>query len=111
MEENKPKRQPIRFVQPEDLPSIYTNNARILLSYNDIKIYFSESMPEAGTQMLLSPGEVTQNPAAMAKERVCMILSPEFARSLQEVLGTSIEKYEAQFGKLRPKPEQPNASL
>jgi|ERR1700693_76515 len=105
MEETTPK-QAIRFVQAENLPSIYANSARVLLSYNDVKIYFSETSPEPGTQMLLTPGEISTNPNAMAIERICMILSPEFARSLYEVLGTSVEKYEEKFGKLRPKPVQ-----
>ncbi|MFZ0416188.1 MAG: DUF3467 domain-containing protein [Candidatus Acidiferrales bacterium] len=108
MEEGKAKRQQVRFVQPEGLPSVYTNNARVQISYNDVKIYFSEATSEPGTQMLLVPGETTQGPATMAVERVCMILSPEFARSLQMVLASTIEKYEATFGKLRPQPEGTN---
>ena len=56
MEEGKAKRQQVRFVQPEGLPSVYTNNARVQISYNDVKIYFSEATSEPGTQMLLVPG-------------------------------------------------------
>ena len=32
MEEGKAKRQQVRFVQPEGLPSVYTNNARVQIS-------------------------------------------------------------------------------
>jgi hypothetical protein len=106
MEETKTVQQQLRFVQPEGgVPNVYANNARVSVTYNDVKVYFADALAlEPGQQLLLSQGEAQSNSAALLMERVCLILSPEFARSLQEVLGTAVEMYEQKFGKLRPKP-------
>ena len=106
--ENAPTPNRIRFVTPTELPSLYSNNARVMLSYNDFRIYFSESMADQAGPLFMAPGEISQTPNSVAIERLCLVISPEFARSLYEVLGSSIEKFEAKFGKLRPKPS--NAS-
>jgi hypothetical protein len=105
MEEPKSTQQ-LRFVQPEGgVPSIYANNARVSLTYNDLKIYFADALAvEPGQQFMLGRGEAVENTNAMLMERVCMILSPEFTRALHDILGTAIEKYEEKFGKLRPAP-------
>lgn len=94
----------IQFITPAELPSLYCNNARVLISYNDVRIYFGETVAVPRGPLFLTPGEVTQSQADTAMERICLVISPEFARALYEVLGESIEKFEARFGKLRPKP-------
>jgi hypothetical protein len=105
MEETKPVKQ-LRFIQPEaGVPNVYANNARVSLTYNDVKVYFADAIAhEPGQQLLLGQGETQESTNALIMERVCLILSPEFARSLHEVLGTAVETYEQKFGKLRPKP-------
>jgi Protein of unknown function (DUF3467) len=86
-----------KVVEAPDLPLVYTNSARVSSSFFDFRIIFSESRQTG-------PSEVTTT------AHVAVIMSPEHAKALADALNTTIEQYEAQFGKLRPLPTPPSAT-
>jgi uncharacterized protein DUF3467 len=87
-----------KLIESADTPVIYTNTARVTSSFYDVQIVFSE-VRQTG------PSEVT------TRAHVAVVMSPEHAKALAEALNTTIEQYEAQFGKLRSVPTTPSTTL
>ncbi len=85
----------------EDVPVVYANQAQAVIGYHDIRLYFGEVAP---TELQILPPGQTMPVTSVTKLRVCLVLSPEFCRSLLVALARSVEQYEGQFGKLRPEP-------
>jgi hypothetical protein len=92
-------------IETKGIPSVYCNHAVTSISHADVRVYLSE----------ISPKEIVANPTPgkeMALEvlnletRYCLVLTPEFARSLANALLSSIGTYEETFGPLRPEPTQ-----
>lgn len=93
------KTKPI-VLDTQDVQTIYVNQANFTVSFHDFRIYLSESYPKH-----ITPG-VSGVPAEMAvSSKISLVMSPEFGKALSDALKTSVEKYEAQFGKLRKKPD------
>jgi Protein of unknown function (DUF3467) len=92
-------------VATQGLTTIYANIAGVTISFHDMRIYLAEALPAkvdfGVTLPALKPQQALVNPIA------CVIVNPEFARSLRDALTLSIEKYEGLFGPLRPNPAQP----
>src|SRR6266487_7074119 len=86
-----------KFVSASDLPVIYTNTARVWSSFFDYGIIFSEARQTG-------PSEVTTT------EHMAVVMSPEHAKALAHALMTTIEQYEAQFGKMRQPPSESTTS-
>lgn len=89
--------------ETKDVPSVYCNQANVSMSYNDVRVYISEIAPSEiviGPQQ--APGLIPREPNL--SPRMCLVLSPEFARSLAKAIMIGTEKYEATFGPLRPEP-------
>ena len=95
----------------EGFPLLYANLASVSANYNDLRIYFAEVQPKV-VATFVAPG---QGPTPMGAgdaniaPRVCMVLTPEFAKSLVDALSTTVAQYEKQFGPLRPVPQIPVA--
>lgn len=87
------------------LPTFYANNAGLTIGYNDIRLYLAEAVPTTVDLGPSTPGfkqlAISTNPIA------CIILNPEFAKSLRDSLNEAVEKYQAAFGPLRPAPTLP----
>jgi hypothetical protein len=84
--------------ETKGVPTLYSNFASPSISQNDIRVYFGEVAPKSlaavqSISAIRAEAEVTP--------RVCMVMSPEFARSLGESLLLSVKKYEGLFGGLR----------
>src|SRR5580704_13215714 len=80
------------LVQTEGVPSLYSNLASLTVSFNDVRIYLCE----------VSPPEISVQPGSTQKStrlpqvtpRLCVVLTPEFAKSLSDALTTTIAQYE-----------------
>jgi Protein of unknown function (DUF3467) len=78
----------------EDFTMRYFNHARIATTYTDVRIFLGQhNVTATGTQTF--------------EEQLCVILAPEFANTLAELLGKILKTYESQFGQLRPIPQPP----
>ena len=85
MEDKKQKRQ-LNIELPEDiLEGVYSNMAMINHSPTEFVLDFIRMMPNM--------------PKAKVKARV--VLTPHHAKSLLKVLTDNIDKYEANFGKIK----------
>lgn len=92
------KTKPI-VLDTQDVQTIYVNQANFTVSFHDFRIYLSESYPKR-----IIPG-IGGVPAEMAvSSKISLVMSPEFGKAFSDALTTSLDKYEAQFGKLRKKP-------
>lgn len=97
--------KPGKHIDTSDVASVYCNGASITMSLHDVRIYFAE----------MSPKEISFDPKkdrpksteTIASSKVCIIISPEFARNLKDILSSTIIKYESQFGQLRANPVPP----
>jgi hypothetical protein len=86
------------------VPTVYCNQANLSLSYNDVRVYLAE----------VSPSELISNPTTatftlkqpLLETKFCLVMSPEFARSLALAIATGVQQYETTFGPLRPEPTQ-----
>jgi hypothetical protein len=84
-----------------NIPTLYSNHASPSISFNDIRIYFAEVAPRelAAVQSIAAK---RAEPNLMA--RLCVVVSPEFAKALGESILLAVQKYETVFGPLRPSP-------
>jgi hypothetical protein len=85
----------------DDVPTLYANHASTSLSFNDIRIYFNEVGPK---QLETSQASTIRQREATITPRLCIVVSPEFAKSLAENTLIAVEKYEHIFGPLRVAP-------
>ena len=92
-------------ISSEGFPVAYANVASLAASFADIRIYFAETFPkELVTDSSAGPYRVKENAVA---PRICVAMSPEFARSVRDALSSAITQYESQFGALRDNPKPP----
>jgi Protein of unknown function (DUF3467) len=82
------------------IPSIYCNVASVTVSFGELRLYLGEAGPKQVALELSTP-KATET---VVTPRVCIVLSPEFSRSLRDALSRTIEIYEKKFGQLRPEP-------
>jgi hypothetical protein len=72
------------------------------MSFNDVRIYFSDVAPR---QMAAVQENVATSVETAVTPRICVVVTPEFAKSLGESLLLAVEKYQSVFGALRPTPQ------
>jgi hypothetical protein len=84
------------IVQMPNMPVMYFNHARVASSNFDLRIF-------------LGLMNITAKNQTSITEQLCVVVSAEFAKMFFETLRTSLERYEALFGKIRPAPVAPAA--
>lgn len=103
-----PQNNPGNPIATEGFPIVYANIASLTANYNDLRIYFadiySKSVATTPTQTTAAPQPITE---AHIAPRICMVMTPEFAKSLLDALSGTLALYERQFGPLRPMPQNP----
>ena len=87
--------------ETKGIPMVYCNSASPSLSFNDIRVYLSEILPR---EMSATSSEKAQAVESVIEPRLCVVFSPEFAKSYAAALTLSVEKYENVFGPLRTTP-------
>lgn len=92
-------------ITTDGFPIVYANLASLTANYNDLRIYFAD----AQAKTIATLGATTQTTVSEANiaPRICMVMTPEFAKSLLDALSGTIAVYEKQFGPLRPAPQMP----
>jgi hypothetical protein len=101
MDSIKEQKKGKRF-DAENVTSVYCNAAGVTMSLHDIKIFLAEISPkEVSLEKIQEKPKETES---VAFPKICIVVSPEFARSLRDVLSSTIGKYESQFGQLRANP-------
>ncbi len=79
--------------------TVSSNNANLTRGFFDVSILFSE--------IVIVPGG---KPQVFIEDRAAVEMSWEHAKALHKVLGSTIEFYEAKYGKIRDQPEKPEIS-
>jgi hypothetical protein len=83
-------------------PNLYVNHVAVSMSGVDVRIFLSEVSPrevQIQAQDALKPAEPLVTP------RVCLVVAPEFAKTILDSLSRLIPEYESRFGPLRPTPQ------
>jgi len=78
-------------VTPPNLPLMYFNQARMVSTNFDVRVFF-------GITNISAKGEQS------ITEQLCVVFTPEFGTSFLESLKITLEKFEVSFGKIRPIP-------
>jgi hypothetical protein len=106
---DEPQKNPGNPIPTEGFPIAYANLASLTANFNDLRIYFADAQPKTVVTML----GLTQPVIADANiaPRICIVMAPEFAKSLLDALAGTIAAYEKQFGPLRPAPQMPVGSI
>jgi len=95
-------------IPTEGFPIAYANLASLTANYNDLRIYFADAQAKTvatfGAPMGAGAQAISETNIA---PRICMVMTPEFAKSLLDALASTIALYEKQFGPLRPAPQMP----
>ncbi|HEV3279396.1 MAG TPA: DUF3467 domain-containing protein [Terriglobia bacterium] len=79
----------ITHVRPPNLPNVYINSANVALGGLEMRLYLAETTPtEDGEGLIVT-------------DRVCVVMTPEFAKFMSASLLESMNKFEARFGPLR----------
>lgn len=104
------QKNPGNPIPTEGFPVVYANLASLSANYNDVRIYFAEIQPKTiVTLPTPEPAPKVIGPTeANVAPRICMVMSPEFAKSLYDALSSTLSIYEKQFGQLRPAPQLPS---
>jgi hypothetical protein len=92
------------LISTEGFASVYANHAAVSMSAVDVRVFLSEVSPK---QIHAEPTESLAAAEALVQPRVCLVMSPEFARSIMDSLAKLIPQYEERFGPLRPVPTPP----
>lgn len=93
-------------VSTENVQTLYVNLASVVSGFFDFRIYLMEAGPaEVATVSPLPDVRAAFSP------KICVVVSPEFARSLRDTLSSTLERFEAQNGKLRPVPPNPSRTV
>ena len=82
-------------------PTLYSNNAQILLSTWDFTFEFSQLA-------LTSSEQEGQPPQASTVGVQRVIMSPQHAKAFSEILRQNVAEWERQFGEIRVPPQNPN---
>lgn len=91
------------MVQSEGFPIAYANVANVAASFHDIRVFFAEVFPkELTAEVGAGPYRVRENIVA---PRICVAMSPEFARAVRDALDQALIQYQEQFGSLRANPQ------
>jgi hypothetical protein len=94
--------------ETKGVPTIYCNQANVSLSYNDVRLYIGEVSPKE--LVVTQGGKEFAQKEPLYEPRCCLVVSPEFARSLAKAITAATEKYEGLFGPLRPEPTPAKAA-
>src|ERR1700685_4697463 len=90
--------------ETKGIPTVYCNHISVSLSFNDCRIFISETAP---SEVAINPSNASYSQVKPHIEpKFALVLSPEFARTFAKNILQSVEKYEAIFGPLRPEPTQ-----
>ncbi|HVS87695.1 MAG TPA: DUF3467 domain-containing protein [Candidatus Acidoferrum sp.] len=89
--------------QTKDVPTLYCNHASPSISFNDLRIYFAEVAPK---ELAAVQSTTAKRAEPTVTPRICVVVSPEFAKALAQSILTAVDKYENLFGPLRPSPTQ-----
>jgi hypothetical protein len=89
--------------ESKDVPTVYCNHASPSISFHDLRIYFGEVAPRE-LPALQTTGATRAEPRITP--RLCVVVSPEFAKALGQAILTAVEKYENVFGPLRISPTE-----
>lgn len=92
-------------IPAEGFPVVYANLASVTASYNDLRLYFADQSAKTIATTPISGGGPVVSEAVIAP-RICLVLTPEFAKSVLAALSGTLEQYEKAFGALRPTPQQ-----
>lgn len=85
-----------RTKQAPDFKTVYFNHTRIAPSFYDVRVFFGQS-------------SVTPKGEQTFEEQLCVVLAPELAKNIAELLIRSMQKYETIFGKIRSMPVSPGS--
>jgi uncharacterized protein DUF3467 len=89
--------------ETKDVPTVYCNHASPSISFNDLRIYFAEVAPK---ELAALQTTTAKRAAPTVTPRLCVVVSPEFAKALAQSILTAVEKFENLFGPLRTPPTQ-----
>ena len=87
----KLKQRPKTRSQGDNFISVYANSTNIEVTFNDFKLFFGEIL-EATEEKLVT------------EDRVVVLMTPEQARLVSNLLVEQLEKYEAVYGAIRKPP-------
>jgi len=103
------QKNPGNPIPTEGFPVVYANLASVSASLNDLRIYFADVQPKTVVTLPVpttSPAATAIGPSeANIAPRICLVLTPEFAKSLHDALSSTLSLYEKQFGQLRHNPQ------
>lgn len=93
-----------------ETPTVYCNQVACSISYSDIRLYVSEVVPES---VDFGPRRGFKTRPPHIRPQICVVLTPEFSRTVLNNLRECVERYEKAFGALRPEPtlEQAQSAL
>ncbi len=106
---DEPQKNPGNLMPTEGFPTVYTNLASLTANLNDLRIYFADV--QAKTVATIGPGDPSIISEPSIAPRICVVLTPEFAKSLLDALSGTIALYEKQFGPLRQPPQPPTQAI
>lgn len=86
----------------EGFASVYSNHVSASMSAVDIRLFMSEVSPK---ELNLEHQDNLKAAEPLVNPRVCLVMTPEFAKILLDTLSTLVPQYQDRFGKLRPNPE------
>jgi hypothetical protein len=101
------QKRPGNPVPTEAIPNIYANVASVASAYHEVRIYFCEAHPKEIATQAIPGAPLTTTGEATVAPRVCLVLSPGFARNLRDSLNITLETYQEKHGPLRPNPTPP----
>jgi hypothetical protein len=91
----EPKKVLDIMIDTQNIPTFYVNHAHVNISLTDFRVYLGEVAPKNYRVGVLADPEMSVNP------RVSIVMNPEFAKTLCDVIKSTVDQYEAKFGKLR----------
>lgn len=78
-------------VQSQGVQMLYYNYARTAASFFDVRIFYGQ-------------GSVSPKGEQSFEEQLCVIMSPEFAKTFRDSLVQAVAQYEATFGEIKASP-------
>jgi hypothetical protein len=86
--------------ETKGIPTVYCNHSAPSMSPNDIRVYLGEVVPQQMKVKVTVDKPKSIDPAI--EPRICIVMSPEFAKIFAQNLLTTVDKFEKLFGPLRP---------
>ncbi len=87
---------PGAMIPTAGVPTVYANIASLSISQLDIRVYLMDAQPQE-----ISANQVARNSQVAFTPKLCLVVTPEFGKSLVQALTATLDKYEGQFGKIR----------